>query len=193
MSIEAHVFSPDSEPIGISELTTEMTGLHVVARLLRGFRDWSDFDLVDSGDLQDGDILCGWVTSDPVASGIEGAVRRRDRSAIERYLSEGNLGACGVGVRDISAVSPEDRAVLAELDGDDAFAKTIRTANVDYNAYSAAGRNDLSILLQFRLTQVIAKLRGGVWTDPVSGDHLVVVKGCRERSPCLVAFEEQNP
>jgi hypothetical protein len=106
---------------------------------------------------------------------------------------EGNLGACGVGVRDLARVSPDDRVGMAEVEGDELFTEAMGRARFDYDAYSAAGRNDLSILLQFRLTQVIAKQRGGVWTDPVSGDYLVVAKGRWERLPCLVAFEEQNP
>jgi hypothetical protein len=57
---------------------------------------------------------------------------------------------------------------LAEVDGDESLAAAMRNAKFDYHAYSAAGRNDMSILLQFRVTQVIAKQRGGVWTDPAS-------------------------
>lgn len=193
MSIESHVFTPESQPIAIPELASDLVTVQVIARVLRNFRDWAYFDVVESGHLQDGDIFCGWLTTGSVASEIQSAVTRRDRTAIEGFLLEGNLGACGVDIRDITSVPPNDRMSLAEVDGDDAFAELMTGAMVDYDAYSAAGRNDLSILLQFRLTQVIAKQRGGVWTDPVSGDYLVVAKGSWERLPCLVAFEEQSP
>ncbi|MEI7686114.1 MAG: hypothetical protein WCL32_13905 [Planctomycetota bacterium] len=191
MSIEAHVFTPESKAVAIPELTTDMATVKVFARVIRNFRDWSHFDIVGSGNLQDVDLICGWLPS-PVASEIEAAITSRNRQSIEGFLMEGNLGACGVGVRDIASVSPDERANLAEVEGGDDFVEVMRNAMVDYDAYSAAGRNDLSILLQFRLTQVIAKQRGGVWTDPVSGDYLVVAKGQWERLPCLAAFEEQN-
>src|SRR5262249_21651003 len=157
------------------------------------FRDWSRFDVVESGSLQDEDIFCGWLTSGSVASEIGDSVTRRDRKAIEGFLLQGNLGACGVGIGDLSRVSPDDRVVMAEVDGGEALFEAMKRAKLDYGAYSAAGRNDLSLLLQFRLTQVIAKQRGGVWTDPASGDFLVVTKDCWERLPCLVAFEMQHP
>jgi len=192
MSIEAHVFTPESHAIAVSDLAADMAAVQVATCVLRNFRDWSDFDVVEAGNLRDGDILCGCLTTGSVASEIEASVVRRDRKAIEGYLLEGNLGACGVGVRDLSSLSPDDRLGMAEVDGDESFAAVMRSARFDYCAYSAAGRNDLSILLQFRLTQVIAKQRGGVLTDPVSGDYLVVAKGRWERLPCLVAFEEQN-
>lgn len=192
MSIDAHVFTPDSTAIAITELTADMATMKVMARVLRNFRDWSHFEIVGLGSLQDGDLISGWLPS-PVASEIEVAVKSKNRKSIEGFLVEGNLGACGVGVRDLASVSPDERAELAEVEGDDELVEIMRNAKVDYDAYSAAGRNDLSILLQFRLTQVIAKQRGGVWTDPVSGDYLVVAKGRWERLPCLEAFEEQNP
>jgi len=191
MSIEAHVFTPDSQPIAIPESASDMATVHVIVRVLRNFRDWSRFDVVDSGSLQDGDMVSGWLTS-AVASAIEGAVTRRDQQAIEGFLLEGNFGACGIGIGDLASELPDERVDLAEVEGDDHFAEAMRSARFDYDAHSAAGRNDLSILLQFRLTQVIAKQRGGVWTDPVSGDYLVVAKGRWERLPCLVSFEEQN-
>lgn len=192
MSIEAHVFTPETKAITIPELMMDMAAVKVTARVLRNFRDWSHFDIVGSGNLQDGDMITGWLTSS-VASEIEAAVTGKNRQTIEGFLIEGNLGACGFGVRDLASVAPDERADLAEVEGDDDFVEAMRNAMVDYDAYSAAGRNDLSILLQFRLTQVIAKQRGGVWTDPVSGDYLVVAKGRWERLPCLAAFEEQNP
>jgi hypothetical protein len=192
MSIEAHVFAPESKAIAIPELITDMATVNVVARVLRNFRDWSHFDIVGSGSLQDGDLISGWLPSS-AASEIEAAVTGKNRQSIEAFLMEGNLGACGVGVRDLASVSPAERADLAEVEGDDDFIAAMKSAMVDYDAYSAAGRNDLSILLQFRLTQVIARQRGDVWTDPVSGDYLVVAKGQWERLPCLAAFEEQNP
>jgi hypothetical protein len=192
MSIVTHVSTPESQPIAIPELTTDMATAQMAARVLRDFRDWSQFDVVESGKFRDGDILCGWVTSGPVASEIAAAVTRQDRQGIERYLLEGNLGACGVGIRDLAGVTPEDRVGLTEVDGDESFADVMERSRFDYDAYSPAGRNELSILMQFRLAQVIAKQRGGVWTDPVSGDYLVVAKGRWERLPCLVATEEQN-
>jgi hypothetical protein len=192
MSIEAHVFTPEPNAIAIAELIADMATVKVTARVLRNFRDWSHFDIVVSGNLQDGDMITGWLASS-VSSEIEAAVTRKNRQAIESFLIEGNLGACGVGVRDLASVSPDERADLAEVEGEGDFVEAMRNAMVDYDAYSAAGRNDLSIVLQFRLTQVIAKQRGGVWTDPVSGDYLVVAKGQWERLPCLEAFEEQNP
>jgi len=176
MSIEAHVFTSESRAIAIPELTTDMATVKLFARVLRNFRDWSHFDIVGSGSLQDGDLISGWLTSS-VASEIEAAVTRKDRQTIEGFLMEGNLGACGIGVRDLSSVAPDERVDLAEVEGDDNFAEAMRSARLDYDAHSAAGRNDLSIVLQFRLTQVIAKQRGGVWTDPASGDYLLVSKG----------------
>lgn len=192
MSIETHVFTPEAEPIAVTDLVADLTAVQVTIRVLRNFRDWSHFDVVASGNLQDGDIACGWLTTGSVASEIEASVLGRDRNAIEGFLVEGNLGSCGIGIHDLADVSPDDRVDLAEVDGDELLAELMRCARFDYEAYSAAGRNDLSILLQFRLTQVIARQRGGVWTDPVSGDHLVVIKGHSERLPCLVAYEEQN-
>jgi hypothetical protein len=126
------------------------------------------------------------------ASEIERAVTDRDGEAIERFFLEGNLGACGLGIRDLADESPEVRFELAEIEGDDAFAEAMASSVTDYCAFSSAGRNDLSILLQFRFTQIIARQRGGVWTDPVNGDYLIVEKGRWERLPCLVAYEEQD-
>lgn len=192
MSIEAHVFTPEAQPIAIPDLAADMAMVQVAARVLRNFRDWSSFDVVESGNLLDGDTVCGWLTTGSVASEIGASVLRRDRKAIESFLVEGNLGLCGVGVRDLASVPADDRVGLAEVDGDERFVEAMGSARLEYDANSSAGRNDLSILLLFRLTQVIAKQRGGAWTDPVSGDYLVVVKGRWERLPCLVAFEEQN-
>ncbi len=192
MSIEAHVFTPETLPISIADLAADMATVQMVARVLRNYSDWSHFDVATTGNLQDGDILCGWLTGGSIASEIEASVFYHDRSAIEGFLFEGNLGACGVGIRDLAGVTSDERVDLAEVDGDQSLAAAMRTAKVDYDAYSAAGRNDMSILLQFRVTQIIAKQLGGVWTDPASGDYLIVGKGRLERLPCLVAFEEQN-
>ncbi len=192
MSIEAHVFTPETQPISIAELTKDMASVRVAARVLRNFHNWSHFDVVTSGNLEDGDILCGWLNGGSVASEIETSVFRHAQLAIEGFLLEGNFGACGLGIRDLSGMSSEELVDLSEVDGDELLAAAMRNAKFDYDAYSAAGRNDMSILLQFRVTQVIAKQRGGVWTDPVSGDYLIVGKGRLERLPCLVAFEEQS-
>jgi hypothetical protein len=191
MSIEAHVFTADRQAIAIADLARDMATVQVCAKILRDFRDWSTFKLIESGYLESGDIVCGWLAGASVASEIGTALTTRHRESCEAFVVEGNLGACSVCIRDLTNVPAEERIDLAEVEGEEEFAEAMSRASLDYDAHTASGRNDLSILLQFRLTQVIAKQRGGVWTDPVSGDYLVVSKGRWELLPCLAAFENQ--
>lgn len=160
--------------------------------MLRQFRNWTQFDVVEAGNLEDGDIASGWLTGDSAASEIAGAVMRRDGPVIEGFLLAGNLGTSRIAIEDISSLSAEDRVSLAEVNGDESFDDAMRSAKFDYGAYTSAGRNNLSIVLQFRLTQVIAKQRGGIWTDPICGDYLVVAKGQWQRLPCLVAYDGES-
>lgn len=191
MSIEAHVFTADIAPVAIRESIADLAQVGIEAKVLRSFRDLSTYVVAEVGSLENGDIVCAWLRETSVAKEIGAAVVSRDRPSIERFLVEGNLGSCSVYVRQLVAIPPHERVELAEVDGGADLIEAMREATLDYDATSAAGRNDLTILLQFRVTQVIAKLRGGVWTDPVSGDYLVVQRGRWERLPCLEAYEAQ--
>jgi hypothetical protein len=180
MSLDIFVYSPNDKPIDVCSLRRVAAAEGWELLVVREWCDWSSFRVVADGPLMNGDELCGWPRKDPRSPGIGEALAKRLDKEIERLFLNDALGACAFYVSSsddffFSGLSEAERQAVIKHNSPDEYRATfldgvfnpklIYTLNMRVAAGSVSGE------FFDQIGRWIARICGGAWEDPQSGDQ----------------------
>jgi len=176
--IEHFVYSTSSDPPQIEDISRFAQIAAWDVRVLRDWRDWSTFDLVNDGPLLSDDVTIGWWHKSQLARPVEidKAVSNKEKDRIEELLRLFELGSATWIVD-----HPFDIVRHLEFDGLDDAAEQMGDL---YANHVAESETKCTIIycdnFQFLrlIAGVVAQLTGGMIEDPQSA---------------AFAFPPQNP